>query len=155
VHGRTRAAVGNREAAPDPRELAGWFTRLPEGLRDEIRRDWRADEARTLELVRRARRRILRDALAMAAVFIAGDLVCPQTSAWTPFAASAIGAALGVACSLIHAERLLTGTAGLIAFFAFQWSSRSGLTALHMLVFFDFGILCAYLGYLREEGGMQ
>jgi hypothetical protein len=147
-----RAAASESPAeVRDPREETDWFRRLPEGLRADIVREWRADDARNVELDQRVRRRILISSARMSALFAVTDFVCPDASLPTFVAALATGALLGIAGELLDADRLVTGSAGLASFFALQWITRSGLTAEHMMIFFPFSALCAYLGYLREE----
>lgn len=135
----------------DPREELDWFKRLPEKTRAEIVRHWRADDARNVELDLRARRRMLLSSVKMSALFAITDCVCPDASIASFTIAFTIGALLGVAGQLLNADRLVTGSAGLASFIALQWLTRSGLSAQQMLIFFPFGAMCAYLGYLREE----
>ena len=135
----------------DPREEQDWFKRLPARVREEIVRDWRANEARYVELERHARRRVLHAIARMSALFAIADVACPETSLASFVTSLATGAVLGLAGERLDADRLVTGSVGLASFIALQWITRSGLSALHMLIFFPFGAMCAYLGYLREE----
>lgn len=49
--------------------------------------------------------------------------------------------------------RFSTAALGLLTMIVLQWSTRGGLTLLHLLVFYPFTSTCALLGYLREERG--
>ena len=108
---------------------------------------------RNEELGRREVRRVGYEAAQMAALFAATDMVCPHRSLSTQLVALLAGTVLGWIASRLDLQRFATCALGLGSMFLLQWSSRGGLTALHLFVFFPFASACAYLGYLREERG--
>jgi uncharacterized membrane protein YcfT len=91
----------------------------------------------------------------MAALFAATDGFCPHGGFPSFLAALGGGALVGWIAHRLDLERFATCFLGLASMAALQWASRGGLTALHFFVFFPFASACAYLGYLREEGGQD
>lgn len=157
MNGRVKLPLFARRAEPvppeHPRAGEAWFRNLPQALREQFVGEWRSGLARDVELVALERRRALRESIEMAALFALGDVVCPGGGLASGLIAAALGALLGLVCNRLDAERLLSATIGSVAFLALQWSTRDGLSPMHMLVSFPFGCACAYLGYKREERG--
>lgn len=91
----------------------------------------------------------------MAALFGITDLVCPGRNAFTLLEAPLLGLLAGWIASRLDLGRFTTCALAVVAMVALQWTSRGGLSALHLLVSFPFASTCAYLGYLREERGLD
>lgn len=149
------AATETEVSTLDPRERLDWFQVLPDAEQDDIREAWRADAARNLALAGGERRRVVNETLVLAAIFFVADILCPGRTWVTPVVAAALGAGLGASLSLLDAARLLSGLAGIVSFIALESLTRSGMSILHVLVFFNVGSLCAFTGYKREERGFE
>jgi len=140
---------------PHPRADEDWYRALPGERKAEFMRAHLADIQRSGELVRGQSRRMLGETMLMAALFGVGDLICPGRDLASFLGAMLLGAGLGALATRLDLDRLLTGALGLIAMIVFQWTTRGGMSPMHFLMLFPFGSMCAYLGYLREERGLD
>lgn len=89
----------------------------------------------------------------MVALFAAADFLCTGRSLSTVLEAVLAGALIGGLGHRLDLGRFAMGALGLLSMIVLQWSTRGGLTLLHLLVFYPFTSICALLGYLREERG--
>jgi len=145
------------DAARDPREEAEWFGRLPEGVRDELRADWRSERERWAELLRGSRREIWRCVGRAAALFAAVELLFAGLDPGALALAGAVGAGVGAVWHLLDAERLLAAVTAQTAWFVLQlvwlYSGQGGKLTLLALLCGPIlvGFAAAWLGMRRGE----
>lgn len=142
------------EAEPilHPSAAEPWFKALPREKQDEFHRACLNEASRRVEVEHALRGRYLRGAVQAALAFGAFDYFCPGGGVPSLCLALVVGAGIGVAFERINADRIVSGAGALVAFFLFEWFTRSGLSALHMFLIFPVGAFCALQGLRRENG---
>jgi hypothetical protein len=140
-------------AAEHPLAEEPWFQALPANRREEFTQAWFSESARFDELDRREVRRRLREVAQMALLFAAADFLCPGRSITSVVESVLVGAVVGRIANRLDLARFSTSALGLVSMILVQWTTRGGLTLLHLLVFYPFTSFCALLGYFREEHG--
>lgn len=128
-----------------------WFRALPDEHRERMHDAWRSGLARMAELRRGRARATRRGALQIATVFGVFDLMSPGVQAPTLLLLLGLGAAFGALCARVRADHNVYGGGGLVLFWAAEWWTRGGLSALHLFWLVVVGCLCGLCGLANED----
>ncbi|MFQ5845812.1 MAG: hypothetical protein ACE5JG_12585, partial [Planctomycetota bacterium] len=126
----------------DPREEEGWFRRLPEGAKRELRDRWRTDEGRLSTIQGRWRARNVRYVVEGVGLLVVFEVLFGQATPLSFGAAAGVGAVMGLVCAALRAGRESYLVAGVAAHCLLGLIAYGRAFHLGLLQYVAYGALC-------------